>query len=808
MRIGWVALRSFLRALGLLGLLGLIALGAGYWWFERNILSTLPENLAELRDYRPNTTCRLYAGDGTEVDQFYLERRIWVPLGSLPKVVWQAFVAAEDRRFLRHPGVDTLGILRAVVSNLLAGEVTQGGSTLTQQLVKNLLVGQEKSYRRKLKEAVLAYRLERELEKSEILELYLNFVYLGSGNYGVEAAARDYFGVPARQLDAGQAALIAGLVPAPSRYSPRVNPELAATRRRLVLRGMVEEGFVTPKEAQSFLEDPVVQPREQPLGQGVAGAYVTQVRREIRRLLGNELPFRQGLQVHTALDLKVQAVAQEAVREALVSLEERQGRSGAFKRLEPKEWPAFLAQGPGLERQARTGALVRPQRDGCFQALVGQGRDLGKLSAGPWTFTLLEGERQVRVRDLDSPEARPSPLAERVRPGDVLRVCLVESPGELVRLEARPWAEGAAVVLENATGRVVAMVGGWQTGLEGFVRATQARRQPGSSFKPYVYAAALLEGRTQLDTVVDAPLSLPAGNGKLWTPKNYTGKYLGPLPMRRALAQSLNTVAVRLALDAGPDRIAEVARAMGVRTPLRRDVTLALGSSEVTPMDQALGYATIARMGVPVEPVLIDRVEDALGTPVGAAGGPVWVGGKPVAQLPGKPLRRALPAGVAYELADMLREVVRSGTAVKAHVPGLDRAGKTGTTNANVDAWFVGFTPRHTIAVWIGTDGTFSLGDGETGGRAALPAWVRIADALPKVEGESLPLPDEAVLVPGGEAVGNAWVGLPRGSVPHALLALAPRDAAPLPDFPAEPPPLALPAAAAAPPATASAGAP
>jgi penicillin-binding protein 1A len=356
------------------------------------------------------------------------------------------------------------------------------------------------------------------------------------------------------------------------------------------------------------------------------------------------------------------------------------------------------------------------------------------------------------------------PLRQQIRGGELLAIC--RNGDGTVSLDRLPWSESAAVVVENATGRVVAATGGTDSVLEGFVRATQARRQPGSSFKPYVYAAALASGRTQMDIVPDAPLFLPAGGGKTWSPKNYGGGFAGPVTLRRAMAGSLNTVAVRLALEVGPSEVARIARALGVKTPLRTDLTMALGSSEVTPLDQAMGYAAIVRMGVPVEPVWIDSVELGEGRVLSVAGGTIDLADGTRAELPGRPGERALDAGVAYELVDMMREVVRSGTARKAHVDGLDRAGKTGTTNDFVDAWFVGSTPSHTVAVWIGTDGVATLGEDETGGRAALPAWLRIVKALPDQTGKAFPIPDEAVLVPASVGL----LGFPRGRVPASVL--------------------------------------
>ncbi|HZA50745.1 MAG TPA: transglycosylase domain-containing protein, partial [Myxococcaceae bacterium] len=292
------------RSIALLLALAALGAGAGYWWLNKNVLSTLPTDLSEFRRFRPPTACRVFAANGREIDEFYLERRIWVPVKELPPFVAQAFVAAEDRRFFQHPGIDAFGIARAAFENLRAGTVIQGGSTLTQQLAKKLIVGSERSYRRKLADAVLAYRLEREMTKEEILELYLNYIYLGAGNHGVEAAARDYFGVSARNVNPAQAATLAGLVPAPSRYTPRVSPKLATERREIVLRAMVRDGYLQAHELGPLLEQPIVQPREAPPERAFTTAYVTQVRREIRKVAGEQVPFERGLQVHTPLNLK------------------------------------------------------------------------------------------------------------------------------------------------------------------------------------------------------------------------------------------------------------------------------------------------------------------------------------------------------------------------------------------------------------------------------------------------------------------------------------------------------------------------
>ncbi|HYC55775.1 MAG TPA: transglycosylase domain-containing protein, partial [Candidatus Binatia bacterium] len=657
-----------------------VVAGAAAWglqWLNLNVLSTLPENLTHLQDYRPPSNVVIYDASGNAIDEFYVERRIWVPIKDLPDLVWQAFVAAEDRRFFAHRGVDPAGMMRAFLSNLRSGK-TQGGSTITQQIVKNLIVGNERSYTRKLREAVLALRLERELTKKQLLELYINYVYLGSGNYGVEAAALDYFGKHAAELDAGQAATLAGLVPAPSRYSPHRHPEDAVARRAYVLERMVQEGYITLGDARRFAQAPVVLPVEQQEKTSVGIAYITEVRREIRRLFGTGTANAHGFHVYTPLDLDVQARAEEAVRNALHALDDRRGRRGVLGRLSEEEAREFLEKAAGLMPDVVTGVPMQPKAGQCFEALVGK-KGLDTMLAGPFTFSMRKEDRNLTVRGRTDESGRRV-LSHEARSGDLLRVCAVEEPG-IVTLDPKPWGEGAAVVIDNSSGRVRALVGGYKDVLEGFVRATQARRQPGSTFKPFVYATTLKSGRKhQLDNVYDGPISLPGGNGKTWSPGNFDNKYFGNIPMRNALAKSLNTVSVRMTYELGPRRVVETARAMGIRSPLRNDMSIALGSSEVTPMDVALGYAAIARMGAPTEPVLIDSIRDADGKLMGVAGGNVVVEEQTLGTLPGGPLPRALPAGVAYELADMMREVVKSGTARKAFKEGYDRAGKTGTT--------------------------------------------------------------------------------------------------------------------------------
>ncbi len=768
-RIGsWLGRVLLVCALALL--CAAIAIGV---WFRRTVLDGLPTDLSALDELTLPTACRVLDRNGDAIDSFYFERRWIVPLDELPAHLIDAVIASEDSRFWEHRGVDVRGVARAGFANLLAGRRVQGGSTITQQVVKNLLVGGERTYVRKLKEAVLALRLERALGKRAVLEKYLNFVFLGSGNYGVEAGALDDFGVSARSLDVGQAATLVGLIPAPSRYSPRRSESIAAARRALVLGRMVEEGFLSPEVAEGYSDDPVLLP---PTGEvRVTGAaYITEVRRAVRDALGREAAGRLGLVVRTAYDPEAQYEAEAAVVEAVRAVNTRQGARGVARTLAPTEWDGFLDRAPGLGLEPTTGTPVPPVPGDCFSALVTD-EGLDALRVGPYRFPLSEAARTTQLRREDGSGA--SQARWLLGPGDVLGVCL--DGGGHVILDPTAWAQGAAVVLENSTGRVLALVGGTGTRLEGFVRATQARRQPGSAFKPIVYAAALQGGRSQLAMISAKSVRLPGAGGVEWRAHESLG--LARVRMGRALALSSNGAAVRLLLEQGAEEVSSLAARMGVRSALRRDATLALGSSEVTPMDMAAAYLTVARGGLPREPSLVTSIEDVKGATVARAGEPFVLPGGSAGRLPGAIGERALAPGVAYELTEMLEEVVRAGTGRAAAEPGFARAGKTGTTNGSVDAWFAGFTPRYTVVVWIGPDDHASLGPGESGARTALPAWLAIVRGLDQPPGEPFAVPADVVMLRDEAGVVR---GVRRGTAPPELLPLRGLPAGPLAAFP------------------------
>lgn len=638
-----------MKRLGFLVLVLLVLLAIAGWrghrWFQVEVLAGLPSDLTHLQGYRPPSACRILAADGSEIDRFYAERRFWVPLDELPAHLVRSVLVAEDRSFREHSGVDPRGISRALRANLEAGRIVQGGSTITQQVVKQLLTGGDRSYRRKLQEAVLARRLERTLTKDEVLELYLNLVALGSGNYGVEAAAQDYFSVSARDVDAGQAAMLAGLIPSPSAWSPRVDAMAAADRRRKVLAARVALGDLPEHEAEPHRDAPVLLPPP-PSKAPPAPAFSTTVRRVLGESLG-AAPTEFGLVVQTSLDLPTQRAAQTALANGLRTHSRRQAAE-----------------------TARRGLAV----------------------------------------------------------------------GEA-------WAEGAIVVVENATGRVIALVGGTDVQTEGFVRATQAKRQPGSTFKAFLYGAALASGRSATDPVW--PVMEP--DPEVWVDPP------PPTRLRAALAASSNEAAKLLYRQLPPGKLVRVARGLGIESELRDDGALALGGSEVTPWELAQGFVGIARLGVPVQLSVVDAVRDVDGAVLGGRAGEVLHRGARLGRLPGTLGKRALDEGVAFELLDMLREVFRSGTAGAFRGPG--RAGKTGTSDDYRDAWFAGMTPRHTVVVWVGADDRSPLGANEYGGVAALPIWDEVVRHL---EGG-----EPAEWVPSGAAVrlevGEARYWLRRG---------------------------------------------
>ena len=696
--------------------------------------------------YRPPTISRFYADDGRLLGEFTVERREVVSLEQLPAHLVQAFLAAEDKRFFEHRGVDVRATVRAVVANYFAGSTVQGASTLTQQLCKTL-VGNERSYRRKAREAILARRTEAVLDKLDILYLYLNQIYLGNGAYGVQAAARSYFHVDVWDLDLAQAAMLAGLPPQPGRVTPILDPTAAKARQRYVLDRMVEEGFVGAAEADAAWNEPLTVHREQPDIFHEAAPYFTEhVRKYVQGAYGYDALNTEGLRVYTAVDVDLQREGQDALRAGLEALGERQGYVGPLKRLDEDGLAGFLARadghygGPTAIEAGRTylGAVTAVEKDGAT-ARVGRLEVRIPLREGmAWATPYAVGDERNERRQRDARKA----LAR----GDVVMVRLLgeapapiageAAPPPVVALSQEPPVQGALVAMDPLTGYVKAMVGGYDFDQSEYNRAFQGCRQPGSIFKPVVYSLALDRDYTLATPLDDTPIVVyDQGAEFLWKPRNFGGAYKGVVLLFDALTHSMNIPAVRVIRHVGPKAAAEWATRLGITTPMDPHESLVLGSSCVPPWDMLQVYGLFALRGQRPRPVLIKRIEDREVRVLEDRTHFLAPWASTPARLDAmlralfEPREQALDPGTAFLVQTALRGVVEGGTAVKAKKLGKPAGGKTGTTDA-YDAWFAGFTESMVTVVWVGSDlNRRRLGKGETGGKAALPVWLRFMQA-------------------------------------------------------------------------------
>jgi len=710
----------------LLTLLLGVAGGLGLLWYHGQDLP----NLITVEDYQPPRASSVLARDGTVLARFGIERRTLVPMDRIPKVMQQAIVASEDAEFYSHKGLDYISMLRALIVMIRqGGRITQGGSTITQQLVKTLILTPERTLSRKAKEILLARQLEANLTKDEILYLYLNQVYMGHGCYGVEEASRYFFDHGAEALTLGEAALLAGLVQSPERLSPIRHKDAARSRRHYVLNEMVKCGYVDEASAQRIDSGPlgVVERKgsEQPFE--LAPHFVEAVRLQVQRELGQQALLEGGLQIHTTLDPGLQRLANQAVIAGLDRVDARQ----KLLRV-PHRNPAKAARLLAEELRRRDGkappagrvvrgvvAGVEPEREAYLV-------DLGGTQQGRLEFSSL-----ARYAQPGKGKKEPVTPASLFTVGDVLRVRVVAEGGPqdpLFSLQPALGPEGALVALEPQTREVLALVGGDPRLPGRFDRVLQARRQPGSVFKPFVYAAALGLRRKDLTlaTLIDDSPSVYVGeDGQRWSPRNYDGKFRGPIRMREALADSVNMVAIRLLKDVGVARVVSLAHEMGITSSLDPYLSLALGSSAVRPLELVNAYATLAAGGKFADPLLVRRI-------VGPDGGLL------AAQI--AELVQTVPADLSCLTTDALTSVVQEGTGARAKKLGRPVAGKTGTTNDGTDAWFAGYVPSLATVVWVGHDDNFTLGKGEQGAQTALPIWVQFMEgALREKPAEPFP---------------------------------------------------------------------
>ena len=810
-RTGIVArLIGGLFAIGTVGVaVGAIGGYAAYVHFSQD----LPD-VEGLRHYQPPVMSRVYAADARPIAELATERRIFVPYSAIPEVVKHAFVSAEDQNFWLHRGVDPLAIARAAVTNLQQmGQDRRpiGASTITQQVAKNMLLDNQVSLARKAREAILAIRIEGALSKERILELYLNEIYLGLQSYGVAAAGQTYFNKSLDQLTLPEAAFLAALPKAPNNYNPFRAPEAAKARRDWVIERMVEDRAITAAEAAVARAEPIqtsLYRRPEP----VAGAewFAEDVRRRLIERFGPEATTQGGLMVRTSMDPVLQEVAEKTLRDGLIAYDRRmggwRGPVGHLDGIGPREdWSAALAafaHTPGMlpgwrqavvleqsDTEARLGWLERSP--GAAPTAVPE-RHTGQLLLTDlaWARPFHEGRSGPvprRIADVAhvgdvvliepfpppsqaQPPAQSLPVAASAKPRNGATIAAIPPPRpDHVQLRQIPVVQGALVSLDPATGRVLALVGGWSFEASQFNRATQAARQPGSSFKPMVYLTALEHGISPSQKFLDAPIVIDNGSAGRWRPGNYGLDFNGPIPMRLALEKSLNLVTLRVAQSVGMEAVAQTAIAFHVVDAMPRVLPAALGAVETTVLRMAGAYASLASGGHEVIPTLIDSVQDRDGHVVLRAGPGECETCADLRAPPGlEDQRRSIadPASV-FQMVTMMQGVVKRGTGFAAGA-GLNRAiaGKTGTTQDFTDAWFVGFTPDLVTAVWIGFDNPLSLGDKQTGGTLAAPVWHDyMAFALKGRPSLSFPVPAGVTLASWGSNTVDAFKP---GQVPGA----------------------------------------
>jgi penicillin-binding protein 1A len=652
-------------------------------------------NIQTVRDYKPNTVTRILDRKGKLIGEISVERRTTVPFNRMPKLLVRAVLAAEDADFFKHRGLDYMGMLRAFFANLRAGRFKQGGSTITQQVVKTFFLTPRRTIKRKMQEVILARRLESELTKEEILYLYLNQIYLGHGRYGVQEASRFYFGKDVDKLEVSQMALLAGLPQSPERLSPFKHPERAKRRQIYVLEQMVKQRFIEAAAAKQAMDAPIRVVRNTRPYYNAAPEFTDQVRSELIRAFGEKRLATLGLRVQTTLDVELQLAAREAVQHGLRALDARQRYRRPVRRLKGKRLKRQLARlkrrhGKVKHRPGPEGTLVFPTGKR-YQAVVTGVDDKSEELA----VDLGVGKGRVVLESKGRYNPQSHAPSKRFRAGDLI---WITAEDDHFRFEGGPQA--AMVAMDPRTGEVRAMVGGYEFTPGSFNRAVDAKRQPGSAFKPFLYAAALDSGRYTAATIVD---DTPVVIGE-WEPRNFDGTHRGPVRLRVALAHSINTVAARLIDSIKVEPVRKLATELGIQTPLGEDLSIALGTSEVRPVDLATAYCGIANGGKRLEPRYILRI------------------GKEQTRAPAP--RQVLRPEVAFVLTSMMQSVVGEGTARRARKLRRPVAGKTGTTNKQRDAWFAGFTPQLVAVVWVGFDDPRSLGRRETGGRAALPIWV------------------------------------------------------------------------------------
>jgi len=709
-------MRTFIK-IGLAGFILIFfvitSVGLALWYLWS---SNLPY-IGSLKDYNPPIITEIFDDNGQLITQFSDERRILVPLEEISYHTIKAFIAAEDDRFFQHKGIDFLSIVRAFFKNVKAGRIEQGGSTITQQVTKSLLLkNPARTYKRKVREALLSLQIEREFSKEQILYLYLNQIYLGHGQYGIEAASQTYFGKKASELNIAESALLAGLAQAPSKDSPIKHFNRAKTRQNYVLERMKAEGFINDKECEEALVTPLhIQP-EKDEALEKAAHFIEHIRRIIERKYGRHLLYKGGLKIYTTVNLEMQVAAQDAVVRGTWEFDKREGFRGPIGRVSPGDENLFTQKmrehlkNSSLEIGAITEGMVVKVDSKKKETLVRIGDQFGLLP--------LSGMKWARMADVEKAyyDTKLEDPAEVLAPGDIILAKIVKnlegSPRWILSLEQTPEAEAALICLDANTGQVKAMVGGLDFSKSQFNRATQARRQPGSAFKPIIYTTALDHGFTPSSIIIDSPFISPIGEQeeeRLWKPRNYKERFFGPTPLRTGLIQSRNIITIKILEKIGVSNAVNYAKRMGIESSLNADLSLALGSSGTSLLELTRAYSVFANNGMLIRPIFVTKVVDR--------NGKILEENYPSSS-------DSLSPETAAVMTDLLQAVVKEGTGWRIKALKRPVAGKTGTTDDLRDAWFLGFTPSLVTGVWVGYDDRRPMGKGETGSRAASPIFL------------------------------------------------------------------------------------
>ena len=688
-------------------LLGLILIISVLWTFSNNI-----PDYKFLKNYKPPVSSKVYSGDGKLVADFSKEKRIFVPYESIPKNIINSFLSAEDKNFFSHPGVDAKGVLRAVINNIrniMTSKRLEGASTITQQVAKNFLLTNEVSLNRKIKEAILAFRIERALSKERILELYLNQIYLGSGAYGVAAASLEYFDKSIKELNYTEAALLAALPKAPSKYNPYRNLELAKFRRNLVLKNLLDNGFIDYEKYKDFKNQKIDLKKTKKVFLEDAQYYIEDVRKNIIEKLSYEKVYKQGFNINTPINLELQKIATNSLREGLILYDKRKGWRGPLDNKNyKKDWFKDLE---------------KFQLENSINWEIAIVKKINKFSAEIETKKNLNG-----IIEFKNISWTKKDFEEILSAGDIIYVEKITN--NEYDLKQLPKINGGIVVMDPYTGRVLALSGGFSFKNSEFNRATQALRQPGSAFKPFIYALALENKYTPTSLVLDAPLVLDQGSDlKMWKPENYGKKFYGLSTIRTGLEKSRNLMTVRIAQNLGIDKIIDLSKDLGIYDNPDKLLSVSLGSVETTLLKLTAAYSTFVNKGKLVEPIIIDRVQDSEGNTV--------VNNEKRSCLNCNQIsftgnfypkisdnyKQVFSPQTAYQVTSLLEGVIQRGTGKKLRKLKLNLAGKTGTTNENTDAWFIGFTSNLVIGVYVGMDNPSPLGKYETGSKTALPIF-------------------------------------------------------------------------------------